>query len=318
MNKKNDKNKNNKNNITLYTLPMWLSFKQIFSAAASNESNSTFDEAMCKKFNDFYDVNPLPEGRVRPKFEGYETHLALVAHSNYTSYKTDYINHVKRDQITPEVQSDFMNLFAQFEQFPTPLAGCLTNTTLKQLKQDNLYEFNKGQLYNKKTDKSQDYKLKFTLVLCKLKFLGFIVEYVTKPVVLEWDTYMKKKQGQGQSLSADDEKQLSTLLQIKLLEGMVDMIEKTKGNATDEYVPTHEEIAHYKVLQVKLQRKRKQLSQQQQPQQPQFQEPQQQPNQQEREKIEEILYSLGGGSKCKRRSKRRRQHKRQKSKKYCK
>jgi hypothetical protein len=305
---------------------MWLSFKKIFSAAASNESksattasnqsNSTFDEAMCKRFNAFYEV-PLPAGRVRPKFEGSEPHLELVARSNYISYKTDYINHVKRDQMTPDDNSDFINLFAQFEPFPTPLAGCLMTTTLKQLKKAHSDEFNKVQLYDKKTNKD-DANLKFTLVLCKFKFLGFIVEYVTKPVVLEWDKYMKEKQGQ---LSPEDEKQLSTLLQIKLLEGMVDMIEKTKGNATDEYVPTPEENAHYKDLQVKLRRKRKQLSQQQ-PQQPQFQEPQQQPNQQEREKIEEILYSLGGGSKYKRQSKRRKQRnqqkRRQKSKKYCK
>jgi hypothetical protein len=127
------------------------------------------------------------------------------------------------------------------------------------------------------------------------------------------------KQKQGQSLSPEDEKQLSILLQIKLLEGMDKMIEMTKGNATDEYFPTPEEIAHYKVLQVKLQRK--QLSQQQ-PQQPQFQEPQQQPNQQEREQTEETFYSLGGGSKYKRQSKRRKQRNQQKrrqtSKKYCK
>lgn len=284
-------------------------------AAASNESNSTFDEAMCKRFNAFYDVVPLPAGRVRPKFEGSVPPLALVAHSNYAS--TNTIGGIRLQQITPDIQETFMKLFAQFEPFPTPLAGCLTDTTLKQLKQNNSDEFNKAQTYDtakEKTDKS-----KFTLIMCKLKFLGFIVEYVTKPVVLEWDKYMKEKQEQGQTLSPDDEKQLSILLQIKLLEGMVDMIEKTKGNAADEYVPTGEEIAHYKDLQVKL--RRKQLSQQQ-PQQPQFQEPEQQPNQQQREETEEALYPLGGGSKYKRQSKRRKQrsqHKRrQKSKKYCK
>ncbi len=264
------------------------------SSTASNESNSTFDEAMCQRFNDFYDVVPLPEGRVRPKFEGSEPHLELVARSNYISYKTDYINHVKRDQMTPDDNSDFINLFAQFEPFPTPLAGCLMTTTLKQLKKAHSDEFNKVQLYDKKNDKPQDDKLKFTLIMCKLKFLGFIVEYVTKPVVLEWDKYKKEKQGQ---LSVEDEKQLSILLQIKLLEGMVDMIEKTKGNATDEYVPTKEENDHYETFKdnlVKLQP------------QPHYQE----------------MHSLGGGSKYKRQSKRRKQRnqqkRRQKSKKYCK
>jgi hypothetical protein len=262
------------------------------SSTASNESNSTFDEAMCQRFNDFYDVVPLPEGRVRPKFEGSEPHLELVARSNYAS--TNTIGGIRLQQITPDIQETFMKLFAQFEPFPTPLAGCLTDTTLKQLKQNNSDEFNKVQLYDKKNDKPQDDKLKFTLIMCKLKFLGFIVEYVTKPVVLEWDKYKKEKQGQ---LSVEDEKQLSILLQIKLLEGMVDMIEKTKGNATDEYVPTKEENDHYETFKdnlVKLQP---------------------QPHSQE-------MHSLGGGSKYKRQSKRRKQRnqqkRRQKSKKYCK
>jgi hypothetical protein len=192
---------------------------------------------------------------------------------------------------------------------------------LKKLKQKHSEEFNEVQTYDKKTDTQAVFNLKFNLINCKLTFLGFIVEYVTKPVVLEWDKYMKEKQGQGQTLRPEDEKQLSMLLQIKLLEGMVDMIEKTKGNAIDEYVPTDEEIKNYEGLQVKLRRKRKQLSQQQ-PQQPQFQEPQQQPNQPERDELEEALYPLGGGSKYKRQSKRRKQRnqqkRRQKSKKYCK
>jgi len=284
------------------------------SSTASNESNSTFDEAMCNRFNAFYDVVPLPKGRVRPKFEGSEPHLALVADSKYAS-----IGGIQLQQITPDIQETFMKLFAQFEPFPTPLAGCLiAGTTLKQLKQQNSDEFNKVQSHDKK-DKS-----KLNLILCKLKFLGFIIEYVTQPVVLEWDKYMKEKQ--GQSLSLEDENQLSTLLQIKLLEGMVDMIEKTKGNATDEYVPTDKEIENYKTLKNKLfdlQRKRE----------PQFQEA---PNQQERDKLEKkrdktekarnkleaASFLLGGGSKYKRQSKRRKQRnqqkRRQKSKKYCK
>jgi hypothetical protein len=287
------------------------------SSTASNESNSTFDKAMCQRFNAFYDVVPLPEGRVRPKFECSEPHLALVARSKYASYKTEYINSVKRDQITDEVNSCFIKLFAQFEPFPTPLAGCLTNTTLKQLKQQNSDEFNEVQTYDKKTDTPSGFYFKFTLIRCKLTFLGFIVEYVTQPVVLEWDKYMKEKQ--GQSLSPEDEKQLSILLQIKLLEGMDKMIEKTKGNAIDEYVPTDEEIKNYETLKNKLialQRERE----------PQFQEA---PNQQERDKLEkardeleEASFPLGGGSKYKRQSKRRKQRnqqkRRQKSKKYCK
>jgi paraquat-inducible protein B len=281
------------------------------SAAAANESNSTFDEAMCKRFNAFYDVVPLPDGRVRPKFKGSEHHLALVAHLNYTSYKTDYINYVQRDQMPPEVHTDFINLFAQFEQFPTPLAGCFRDMNLKQLKQTNPVEFNKVQAYDKMTDKKTDAELKFTLIMCKLKFLGFIIEYVTNPVVLEWDTYMKKKQ--GQPLSVEDENDLSSLLQIKLLEGMDTMIEMTKGNVIVEYVATQEENEHYETFKNNLvelqQRMRNQRKQ------PQLQQSHQQ--QQQRDRIEVAIHPLGGGSKCKRRSKRRRQHKRQRSKKYC-
>jgi hypothetical protein len=107
---------------------------------------------------------------------------------------------------------------------------------------------------------------------------------------------------------------------------MVDMIEKTKGNATDEYVPTLKEIENYETLKNKLidlQRERE----------PQFQEA---PNQQERDKLkkerdklekerdklEEASFPLDGGSKYKRQSKcrkqRNQQKRRQKSKKYCK
>ena len=130
--------------------------------------------------------------------------------------------------------------------------------------------------------------------MCKLKFLGFIIEYVTKPVVLEWDKYMKEKQ--GQPLGLEDENDLSTLLQIKLLEGMDNMIKMTMGNVIVEYVATQEENEHYETFKDKL----VELQQQH----------QRQPQSRE-------MYSLGGGSKCKRRSKRRRQHKRQRSKKYC-
>jgi hypothetical protein len=289
-------------------------------ATASNESNSTFDEVMCQRFNAFYDMDPLPAGRVRPKFEGSEPPLALVAHSNYESIKQ--FRGINRSIITPDVQDEFIKLFAQFEPFPTPLAGCLIDaTTLKQLKKNDSDKFANVQSYDDAKDTKADFKLKFNLILCKLKFLGFIVEYVTKPVVLEWDKYMKQKQGQ-QTLSPEVEKQLSTLLQIKLLEGMVDMIEKTKSNvAVNAYVPTGEEIKNYETLKNKLialQRKREQ----QQPQQQQQQQPQMNLNQEQREETEEALYPLGGGSKYKRQSKRRKQRnqqkRRQKSKKYCK
>jgi hypothetical protein len=88
---------------------------------------------------------------------------------------------------------------------------------------------------------------------------------------------------------------ISTLLQIKLLEGMDNMIKMTKGNAETEYDQTKEENDHYETFKYKLVKL-----------QPQSQE----------------MHSFGGGSKCKRRSKRRRQRnqqkRRQKSKKYCK
>ena len=142
------------------------------SSTASNESNSTFDEAMCNRFNAFYDVVPLPKGRVRPKFEGSEPHLALVAHSKYAYNNT--VSGIKHDKITSNVQENFMKLFAQFEPFPTPLAGCLTNTTLKQLKQTHPTEFDHVKTYHVKTDKKSDADLKLTLINCKLKFLGLL------------------------------------------------------------------------------------------------------------------------------------------------
>lgn len=261
--------------------------------SSSAAEASTFDDAMCKSFNAFYDVVPLPAGRVRPKFEGSVPPLALVAHLNY-----EYINIVRGiqyQQITPDGQETFMKLFAQFEQFPTPLAGCAMNMNLKQLKQTNPVEFNKVQTHDKKDTQAVS-NLKITLITCKLKFLRFIVEYVTTPVVLEWDTYIKKKQ--GQPLSVEDENDLSTLLQIKLLEGMDTMIKMTKGNVTVEYVATQEENEHYETFKDNLVELQEQHQRQPQPQ---FRE----------------MYSLDGGSKCKRRSKRRRQHKRQRSKKYC-
>ena len=274
--------------------------------SSSAAEASTFDDAMCKSFNAFYDDVPLPERRLRPKFEGSVPHLALVAHSNYnSSVKIGGINSL---HITDDVQQNFMELFAQFEHFPTPLAGCLMNKHLKKLKTENIDEFNKAQMRDK-NDKNDNEKL--TLIMCKLKFLGFIVEYVTKPVVLEWDTYIKKKQ--GQPLSVEDENDLSTLLQIKLLEGMDNMIEMTMGNATDKYVANPGENEHYETFKYKLfdlqQRMRNQRKQ------PQLQQSHQQ--QQPRDRIEEAIHPLGGGSKCKRRSKRRRQQKRQRSKKYC-
>jgi hypothetical protein len=274
--------------------------------SSSAAEASTFDEAMCDRFNAFYDVVPLPERRVRPKFEGSVPHLALVAHLNYNSLVR--IGGIDRLHITDDVQRNFMELFAQFEHFPTPLAGCLMNKHLKKLKTENIEEFNKAQMLNR-NDKNDNDKL--TLIMCKLKFLGFIVEYVTKPVVLEWDTYMKTKQ--GQSLSTEDEKQLSSLLQIKLLEGMDNMIEMTKGNATDKYSATQEENDHYKTFKDNLVQLQQKIRNQQK--QPQLQQSHQQ--QQQREQTEEAIHPLGGGSKCKRRSKRRRQHKRQRSKKYC-
>ena len=62
----------------------------------------TFDEAMCQRFNQFYDAVPAPPGRVRPTFREVEPHLELVACSDYTQLMRS----------PPRFQKIFMDFFS--------------------------------------------------------------------------------------------------------------------------------------------------------------------------------------------------------------
>jgi hypothetical protein len=67
----------------------------------------TFDEAMCQRFNQFYDVIPTTPGRVRPTFHEVEPRLELVACSDYTPPKRSGVSM----EITPEFQRIFLGFF---------------------------------------------------------------------------------------------------------------------------------------------------------------------------------------------------------------
>jgi len=216
-------------------------FKNKGSAAAA-AVQPTFDEAMCQRFNQFYDVEPLPQGRVRPVFSEVFPHLELVACSNYDPPRR--IDGSIPVEITPQVQYIFINFFKQFEPFPSGLARCQDSSTLKGLKASNPSLFEKPLEWYPASTKL---KKNFIPLLCKRRFLGYVVEYVTKPVVLEWDKYIQDNQ---QPLDRYQEEYLSTLLQCTLLESMDDMLEKIKGDMT--YVPTTEEIAHLQRFKQKI------------------------------------------------------------------
>ena len=87
-------------------------------------------------------------------------------------------------------------------------------------------------------------------IMCKLIFLGHVVEYVTKPVVLSWDKYIKDNQ---EPLDRHQEEYLSILLQCKLLEGMDRMVEQT----SDQYLPSPAETAHFQQFKQKIERAKK-------------------------------------------------------------
>jgi hypothetical protein len=87
---------------------------------------------------------------------------------------------------------------------------------------------------------SQKVKNNLTPIICKQRFLGHVVDYVTEPVVLLWNKYIQDNQ---QPLDRYQEEYLSTLLQCRLLEGMKGMVEVTKGDMT--YDPTPAENAHF-------------------------------------------------------------------------
>ena len=213
------------------------------AAAAAAAVQPTFDEAMCQKFNQFYDVAPLPQGRVRPVFSEVHPPLELVACSNYNLLLRSDGSKPGPVEITDQVQDIFIKFFNQFELFPSGLAtNCGRN--LKVLKVSNKELFNKPLKWCPPASPSMD-KYLLSSILCKRNFLNEIVENVTKPVVLSWDKYIKDNQ---QPLDRHQEEYLSTLLQYKLLEGMDRMVEQS----IDQYVPTSEETAHHQQFKQKI------------------------------------------------------------------
>jgi hypothetical protein len=226
-----------------------MSFSKMFSfgngAKAVAVVQPTFDEAMCKRFNRFYDEVPLPQGRVRPVFSEAEPHLKLVACSDYNPL----VSERRSTEVTPKVQTIFINFFNQFEPFPSNLSmNC--GTTLKVLKLTN-----KALFYSplKWFPASPNLKNNLVPIMCKLNFLYGIVEHVTKPVVLLWDKYIQDNQ---QPLDRYQEEYLSTLLQCKLLEGMDSMVVE---QTSDQYVPTDKETAHFRQFKQRLQQLQEQL-----------------------------------------------------------
>ena len=210
-------------------------------AAAAAVVEPTFDEAMCKRFNDFYLV-PLPQGRVRPVFSEVAPPLELVACSNYDPPKRS--DGSVPVEITPQVQDIFINFFNQFELFPSGLARCPdVRNTLKGLKASDQVLFDSPLKW---APASQKVKNNLTPIFCKKKFLGYVVDYVTKPVVLLWDEYIRD----NQQLDRHQEEYLSALLQCKLLEGMNRMVEDTKLDMT--YVATPAETAHFQQFKQKI------------------------------------------------------------------
>lgn len=213
------------------------------AAAAAAAVQPTFDEAMCQRFNQFYDVEQLPQGRVRPLFSEVVPHLKLVAYSNYDPPR-------RNDgsiplEITRRVQHIFINFFEQFEPFPSGLAICPGVTdTLKGLKVSNPRLFNTPLIW---VPASKNVKMNLTPILCKRNFLRNIVEHITKPVVLLWDKYIKDNQ---QPLDRHQEEYLSALLQCELLEGMDSIFKQNEGDMM--YVPTPAEIAHYQQFKQKI------------------------------------------------------------------
>ena len=93
--------------------------------------------------------------------------------------------------------------------------------------------------------------------MCKLTFLGFVVDYVTKPVVLLWDKYIQDNQ---QPLDKYQEEYLSTLLQCRLLDGMNKMVEETKDHQM-VYDPTRAETAHFEQFKLRLEQLQGKLQQ---------------------------------------------------------
>ena len=224
-----------------------MSFSKMFSfgnGAGEAVPQPTFDEAMCKRFNQFYDVVPLPQGRVRPVFSEVSPPLELVACSDYNPP----VSGRKSTEVTPKVQTIFINFFNQFEPFPSNLSmSC--GTTLKVLKLTNKALFDSPLKW---LPASSKLKNNLVPIMCKLNFLYGIVEHVTKPVVLLWDKYIKDNQ---QPLDRHQEEYLSTLLQCKLLEGMISLVEQT----SDQYVPTPAETAHFQQFKQRLQQLQEQL-----------------------------------------------------------
>ena len=211
------------------------------AAAAAAVVEPTFDEAMCKRFNDFYLV-PLPQGRVRPVFSEVAPPLELVACSNYDPPKRS--DGSVPVEITPQVQDIFINFFNQFELFPSGLARCPdVRNTLKGLKASSPSLFEKHLEWRPVSLKVRN---NLVPIFCKQRFLGYVVDYVTKPVVLLWDEYIRD----NQQLDRHQEEYLSALLQCKLLEGMNRMVEDTKLDMT--YDPTPAENAHFQQFKQKI------------------------------------------------------------------
>ena len=165
----------------------------------------------CQKFNQFYAMPLLPNGRVRPTFPIFSppNNPGVVDYS-FVAYGTPEFKGdlLEKFQILFLNQEMFQHYYKILQYFPCEEARNLESEKIKYREKGNKY-------LKEQTSNLHDWTAMSAVVgdisCVKKSFVYFVFEYIVAPVVNMWQSYTDEQQ------SEIDEHYLSALLQFELL-----------------------------------------------------------------------------------------------------
>jgi hypothetical protein len=179
-------------------------------------------EVTCQKFNQFYAMMPLPNGRVRPTFPIFSPPNNPGVDYSFVAYGTPEFKGDLLDkfQILFLNQQMFQHYYKILQYFPCEEARNLESQKTKYGDKGNKY-------LNQRTSNFHLWEEMPAVVedmsCVKKSFVYFVFDYIVAPVVNIWKSYTDEE-------SEIDEQYLSALLQFELLNHMNNLLLFQKRN----------------------------------------------------------------------------------------
>jgi hypothetical protein len=171
-------------------------------------------EVTCQKFNQFYAMMPLPNGRVRPTFPTFSPPNVPGLDYSFIAYGTPEI---EGKPIPRPPQEDFQELFLNqqmFEHYHEILQYFPCEEAINLGTQIKKYGVKRLKKQTSNIHVWQKMSEQYEDIHCvKKSFVYFVFRYIVIPVVERWKSYTDEE-------SEIDEQYLSALLQLELLNSM--------------------------------------------------------------------------------------------------